>query len=106
MTRASRCATAAFAGLLGIVALSGPAALLALPEAHAPGAPVLAVAPPWADLPAIAEEAGGRPIGPFAAPFAMLAVGSDPSFPARLRAAGAWLALDGRRVAQLCGAAG
>ena len=87
----------AASALVGVAARSGP---------EAGPAPVLAVAPPWADISAIVERAGGRPVSPVDAPLAVLATGPGPDFPARLKAAGAWFALDGRRLAQLCGAAG
>jgi hypothetical protein len=97
----------ALGALLALGLLAGPsAALLGLVAPPGGDGPVIAVAPPWTDLDAIVEAAGGRPVGPVAAPAAVTAAGPDESFSARLTAAGAWLALDGRRVAQLCGAAG
>jgi len=56
-------------------------------------------------LPDILRRAGGRPIGPTRAPFALLAVANDhpEDFPDRLKTEGAWLVLDGAIAAQLCG---
>ena len=101
------------AGLGLIAGLGGPAA--ALEAAGAPGtasdpasaaAPVLAVAPPWIDLDAAIARAGGRAVSPAPAPMAALAVGPGPDFARRLKAAGAWMVLDGRRLADLCGVSG
>ncbi len=95
---------AAKAGLAALAAATLLAPLAALPAApDAPG-PVLAAAPPWIDLAQAVEDAGGRAIGPALAPFAVLAASPRPGFPDRLRASGAWLTLDGRRIARLCGA--
>ncbi|WP_339949950.1 hypothetical protein [uncultured Albimonas sp.] len=101
-------------GALGLLAgLGGPtAALLAAragdPQAGAPagGDPVLAIVAPWTDVEAVVAQASGRGISPISAPLAALAVGEGPDFPERLKAAGAWLVLDGRLLAELCGAAG
>jgi hypothetical protein len=66
-----------------------------------PGQPVLVVAPPWSGGAAeIVERASGREIYPTRAPLAVMAVFDDPS---QLETAGAWLVLDGRRVAAICG---
>ncbi|MFO7856293.1 MAG: hypothetical protein R6V44_13975 [Paracoccaceae bacterium] len=99
---------AALAALtLGPLAAAPAAALLALPSPGAAG-PLLVVAPPWRDAAALLAEAGGRPVGPAAAPLGRLAADADPDHPrafaARLRAAGALLALDARALARLCGA--
>ncbi|MEC9432582.1 MAG: hypothetical protein VYD87_06730 [Pseudomonadota bacterium] len=104
---------AGLAALLVAVGLVGPlaalAGLAAAPgaggAADASGGPVLAVAPPWRDLDAIADRAGGRLVGPVQAPFAAFAAGDAPGFDDRLVAAGAWLVLDAKRLVQLCGAA-
>lgn len=109
--RARRAALAGIAVLVAITALAGPGAVLLGADAPPPAAgvgppPVLAVAPPWAEPSDIVARAGGRVVSPLGAPLAVLASGPGPDFPARLKAAGAWFALDGRRIAQLCGAAG
>ncbi len=100
--------SAGAAGLAALLVLSflGPsaAALAALAAPEGSG-PVLVLTAPWADLPAILADAGGRPIGPALGPSAALAVSSEPDFPARLAASGAWFALDGALIAQICGAA-
>ncbi|MFN3613136.1 MAG: hypothetical protein ACK4WC_01055, partial [Rubrimonas sp.] len=67
------------------------------------GTPVVVVGPPWVSAADLAMRAGGRPVGPLQAPMGVLAVFEDPDFPARLRAAGAWGAFDGARLAALCG---
>lgn len=98
----------ALAVLVVAVGLSGPlAALAGLSGRTADDAagPVLAVAPPWRDLDAIADRAGGRLVGPIRAPFAAFASGVAPDFSDRLLASGAWFVLDAQGLAQLCGAA-
>lgn len=100
----------ALAALVVVVALAGPLAALAGLAADPAGtgaarAPVLAVAPPWRDLDAIADAAGGRIVGPVQAPFAAFAAGGDADFTERLLTSGAWFVLDAGRLAQLCGAA-
>jgi len=86
-----------------LVALAGAAA-----RAPAPGGALLVVAPDRGRA-ALLAAAGARPVGPAEAPLASLAVaagpGADPGLPRRLRAAGAWLVLDGTALARLCGVA-
>jgi len=97
------------AGLGLIAGLGGPTAALVAagaPDPASAAAPVLAVAPPWIDLDAAIARAGGRAISPAPAPLAALAVGPGPDFARRLKAAGAWMVLDGRRLADLCGVSG
>ena len=68
--------------------------------------PVLVIAPPWgAGAASIVAAAGGRPIGPVSAPFAVLAAFDETLPRARLRASGAWALRDGRGLALLCGVA-
>jgi hypothetical protein len=52
----------------------------------------------------IVRNSGGRVIGPASAPLASLAVSDDPEFIERLRSFGTFMVLDGRSIAQLCGA--
>tara|TARA_R100000935_G_scaffold14528_1_gene29065 strand:+ start:14 stop:361 length:348 start_codon:yes stop_codon:yes gene_type:complete len=52
----------------------------------------------------IVRSSGGRLIGPTSAPLASLAVSDDPEFVERLRSLGTFMVLDGRSIAQLCGA--
>ncbi|MBL3560308.1 hypothetical protein [Rhodovulum sulfidophilum] len=84
--------------------------LVAAPVLALTGRPIqtastLLVVGPMNGLPDILRRAGGRPIGPTRAPFALLAVADDhpEDFPDRLKAEGAWLVLDGAIAAQLCG---
>lgn len=80
--------------------LAMPVALGAL-QAPRPGEPVLVVAAPWSDgAGEVVARASGREIYPVRAPMAALAIFEDPTL---LNAAGAWLVLDGRRIAELCG---
>jgi hypothetical protein len=95
---------------LFLAAAAGPLVALAGAAARppAPGDVMLVVAP--ADRRAAAlSAAGARPVGPAGAPLAGLAAqagpGADPGLPRRLRAAGAWLVLDGTVLARLCGVA-
>ncbi len=90
--------------LLGCLAVlflaTGPVALLMAGPARA-GQPALVVAPPWGlGADGIIAAAGGRAIGPVAAPLARLAVLDSPG---RARAAGAWAVLDAGALASLCG---
>lgn len=90
-----------FAGfLLAMSALPGPVSAIwsAVPVQ---GAPVVALVAPWADRQAMLAAADARQIGIRAAPFALLAAG-DGDVAGRLRAAGAWMVMNGRAVAQLC----
>ncbi|NDK36585.1 hypothetical protein [Rhodovulum sulfidophilum] len=84
--------------------------LVAAPVLALTGRPIqtattLLVVGPMNGLPDILRRAGGRPIGPTRAPFALLAVADDhpEDFPDRLKTEGAWLVLDGAIAAQLCG---
>ncbi|WP_394153870.1 hypothetical protein [Loktanella salsilacus] len=52
----------------------------------------------------LVRSSGGRLIGPVAAPLASLAVSDDPNFISRLQSVGALVVLDGRAIAQICGA--
>ncbi len=52
----------------------------------------------------IVRSSGGQLIGPVSAPLASLAVSNDPKFISRLQSVGALVVLDGRAIAQLCGA--
>ncbi|ABD55287.1 hypothetical protein [Jannaschia sp. CCS1] len=69
-----------------------------------PGDVALVIAPPWTangGAAGIVAAAGGREVGPIRAPFAVLAVfDTQPA----ARALGAWLILDGRLMAAICGA--
>ncbi len=67
------------------------------------GKPMLVVVPPWASIPAVVSKAGGRIIGPQLATLGGLAVADTPNFRQKLKEAGAWAVLDGRRTALLCG---
>lgn len=84
------------------MALVGPfLSLLTLP-AGADGM-LLVVTPPWRDALAVIGDAGGRPIGPEASVLGQFATSDTPDFPDRLRAAGAWVVLDGEAISALCG---
>jgi len=84
--------------------LVGPALALATATAPAPEAGgVLLVVAPAAQARALVARAGGAEVAPVSAPFAILATSGDADFAARLRRAGAWLVLDGRAIARLCG---
>lgn len=102
---------------LGIAALAGPLLALAggTPQA---GKITLVITPPWVVRDDVIAQAGGRPIGPRAAPLGTLALFDDPPsddplsddplsdsplFVQRLKAQGAWFVADGRPLAYLCG---
>lgn len=84
------------------LALTGPLLpLLALPGGS--GGLLLVVTPPWRDSLGVIDAAGGRPIGPVPARIGRLATSDRAGFPERLRAAGAWVILDGYAISTLCG---
>lgn len=86
----------------GMTALSGP--VLALAGAAPSGPLVVVVSAPGAEArDAMIRRAGGSPVGPVRTPFAGLAMSEAPGFAERLREAGAWIVLDGQRIAQICG---
>jgi hypothetical protein len=101
-------AAALAAQALAPLAAAPAAALLAARPAPGAAGPLLVVAPPWRDADALLAAAGGRPVGPAVAPLGRLAADAAPHRPrpfvARLRAAGALLALDAGALARLCGA--
>lgn len=92
----------ALAAAFGVASLA-PAGIMLARATPQTGAPVVVVAPPWTSAAELAVQAGGRLIGPTDAPLGTLAIFDDPGFPERLRAAGAWAAFDGARLAALCG---
>ncbi len=88
--------------LIVATGLAGP--VLALASAHPVGGDVmLVVAAPWTDRDALILSAGGAPVGPRSAPLGSLAVSDDGDFAAALMARGAWMVLDGRLLASICG---
>ncbi len=102
MNRSSFSSGLLLVAVLSCIALATPVALLAGTRPD-PGGIVLVVAPPWATTggaAGIVSAAGGREIGPMRAPFAVLATLDD--LPAA-RQHGAWLLLDGRVLARICG---
>lgn len=84
-----------------LVLIAGGPALAVASAPTAPGAPVLVVA---GDAERIVRHAGGRTLGPSAAAFGTLASSPDGDFLRRLHDGGAWLVLDGRIIAAICGA--
>ncbi|MEJ6394936.1 hypothetical protein V8J82_16850 [Gymnodinialimonas sp. 2305UL16-5] len=83
------------------VALVVPVSVLTMPAQA--GEVVLVIAPPWSETGGAAEivaALSGRFVGPVEAPFGVLAVLDAPDL---AREYGAWLVLDGRLVAQICG---
>ncbi len=68
------------------------------------GEPVLVLAPVGGQgLDKIIANAGGEVLGPEQAPLATLAYSSDPDFINQLHLSGAWLVLNGSRIAAICG---
>jgi hypothetical protein len=87
---------------LAVTAMSGP--VLAVAGAAPSGTLVLVVSAPGPGArDALIRSAGGRPVGPSQAALAGFATSRAPDFPRRLRDAGAWLVLDGARIARICG---
>ncbi|MGR3793995.1 hypothetical protein [Vannielia sp. SX4] len=77
---------------------------LAMVLATPPGdGPALVIVPPWDDADALLARAGGRPIGPRRAPFAVLARFPSPAAAHEARTHGAWAVLGGGALAALCG---
>lgn len=85
--------------IIVLTILAGPV-LAAMGGAPRAGDPVVVVGP---DPEAIVARAGGMALGPSRAPLGILAVAPDRGYADRLDAAGAWLVLDGRALAALCG---
>ncbi len=86
-----------------LVLMAGPL-IIVLSADPIPGEPVLVIAPlKQAGFATLVENAGGYQIGPRNAPLATLAASPDPEFAAQLHTAGAWLVVDGGRIAYLCG---
>ncbi len=92
-----------------LLALTVAIAVLAMPlsivmgKRPEPGEVALVIAPPWTSVggaAGVVRAAGGQEIGPMRAPFAVLAILEAPE--AALRH-GAWLILDGRVLAMICG---
>ena len=75
------------------------------PETEPGPEPVLVIAPPWGGgAMAVVAAAGGRSIGPFSAPFGVLATFPEGAASAdQLKDLGAWALRDARRLAALCG---
>lgn len=89
---------------MGIIcALVGPAlALVSSPAV--PGEPVLVLTLPWnGSAEGLIEQSGGFALGPISVPLATLAMPEAPDFIQKLKSGGAWLVLDGRRLAAICG---
>ncbi len=92
----------ALAGMiLGLVFGVPVLALTAQPPVA--GQPVLVVVAPWVSLDHVVGGAGGRLIGPRVAMLGGLAVADRPNFIQKLKQAGAWAVVDGRKTALLCG---
>ena len=89
--------------LFGVaVILAGPAiAFFSSPPV--PGEPVLVVGHDSAQREWIVEQAGGRLVGPEDATWGSLAVSKESEFVKELHASGAWIVIDGRAAARLCG---
>ncbi|MEO0945436.1 MAG: hypothetical protein AAFY06_11425 [Pseudomonadota bacterium] len=90
--------------LLGVacVGLTGPVLALMTSEPRT-GEIMLVIGPDPVAHQAAVRKAGGRVIGPDLARFGVLALAESDAFAAELVAQGAWLVVDGRRVAALCG---
>jgi hypothetical protein len=83
-----------------LVALLVPPVLATAARGPAPGAPVIVLAPPWAEAGALIARAGGVPLPPVVG--LPLGYSPDPNFVGRLRAAGAWAVLDASAGGMLC----
>lgn len=85
--------------------VSGP--LVAIAGApFRPDAPVLILARPWSGgAKAVVHRAGGWLVGPVPTLLGAIATGEGADFDLRLRQSGAWLVLDGSRLAVLCAGA-
>ena len=85
------------------VVLSGPLFALAGARPDPTSVLLVVVSPAGPGAVDVIRAAGGVPIGPNRAPLASLAAPAAPDFALRLRDAGAWLVLDGQRLAAICG---
>ena len=88
--------------MIFLAVVAGPAVTLAARPVE-PGQPLLVIA---ADPGAVVARAGGAPVSPVSAPIGTLAAAPDPDFARRLKDGGAWLVLDGRVLAAICGVSG
>lgn len=93
---------------LSAMFLSGPVLAIA-GAAPSPGSILLVVTPPGLSVAVVAARAGARPVDPFDAFMGGLVAAEEgrasPDLAAALREAGAWLVLDGSRLAAICGVA-
>lgn len=89
--------------LLLAFALAGPAMVLAALANPAPGDLRFVLHPPWLDAADLVENAGGDVFGPERSLIGVFAVPNSADFDQKARRSGAWLLLDGRRLAQICG---
>lgn len=94
----------AYASVLTVALLAGPAIVLANAK-PVPGEIVLVISPNERGRAALIQQSGGRILGPETALLGALAISDNPDFPDTLKSDGAWLVLDGRQFALLCGVA-
>ncbi len=90
--------------LMTLSVLCAPIAALGMLPEDRPGL-YLVVVPPWRAADQVIVAAGAHPVGPVRAPLGEFAAADAPGTLARLRAAGAWVVLDAKKMAWLCGAA-
>jgi len=84
------------------IGLIGPILALATAKPQA-GEILLVVGPDPVFLQAAVVNAGGRLIGPELARFGMLVIAESEQFTSEILKQGAWIILDGRRLAHICG---
>lgn len=65
--------------------------------------PRLVIIPPWKSASDIITGSGGTLVGPYVAPFAVLASFDNNQSEQHALQLGAWAILDGRKISEICG---
>lgn len=89
--------------LLAVVSLSAGPVIAVFSVPPAGGELVLVITPDSTQRARIVAAADGRLVGPEEALLGSFAVSESPDFAERLKTSGAWIVVNGRHVARLCG---
>lgn len=77
--------------------------VLVLSQNTTTGGPRLVIIPPWKSASAIVERSGGSLVGPYVAPFAVLASFENTQSEEHALSLGAWAIIDGSKISEICG---
>lgn len=77
--------------------------VMVLSQSPSEGGPRLVIIPPWKSASAIITRSGGALVGPYVAPFAVLASFDNSQSEQHALRLGAWAILDGRKIFEICG---